>query len=133
MDQTFQVVIANLVTLAVQAAFVAIAGFVVLIVKRVAAKYGLQVDAIGEARLKATVQDILIGVEEEVEARVKRSTTPVLNTASLKFETAVTRVIDAVPGISTLEAQQLVRQELPKLGLGAAGFVTEVVKRATGK
>ena len=133
MDQSVQTAIQNLVALAIQAAFVTLAGLVVLILKRIAAKYGLQVDAITEAKVKSQVQDILIGVEEEVEARAKGQIGIAFNKSAVKFDKAVTRVVDAIPGISTEEASQLVKQELPKIGLGAAGFVTEVVKRATNK
>ena len=93
----------------------------------VASRFGLQLDAINEARVKAAVQDIILGVEEEVEARAKVEA--VVNKGYEKLELAVGRVVNAVPGITDEEAEQLVKQELPKVGLGAAGFVTEVVKR----
>lgn len=127
-QQVTQEFIRQIVAAVINGLILAASIFGMLILKRLAAKYGLQVDAIQEARLKATVQDILIGVEEQVEARAKLE--GVLNKGYEKMELAVGRVVDAVPGITTNEAEQLVQQELPKVGLGASGFVTEVVKRA---
>lgn len=123
-------IVAEIINVALSGLFVAAATFVVLILKRLATRFGLQIDAIQEARLKSAVQDVLLGVEEEVEAKVKAEVIPSVNKGVAKLELAVERIADTIPGITTEEAQQLVQQELPKIGLGAAGFVTEVVKRA---
>lgn len=45
---------------------------------------------------------------------------------SVKLETAVTRILEKIPGITSDEAVKLVKEELPKVGLGAAGFLSGI-------
>lgn len=75
-----------------------------------------------EAKVRNTVQDILLEAEEWAASRVKANI-PV--TSGSKLNRAVEKILEKVPGISDAEAQVLVRQELPKVGLGAVNFLEQ--------
>jgi hypothetical protein len=79
-------------------------------------KLRLDVDDARRRDIEAVVSNILFEVEEWAAERLKAKL-PV--NSGLKLSRAVTQIVDKVPGISEAQAEQLVRQLLPKLLMGA--------------
>lgn len=80
-------------------------------------KANLELSAAQQAQLREAVQNVLVEVEEWAAQRLKADI-PV--TSGQKLSKAVEAIMDLQPILTETEAEALVRQELPKLGLGAA-------------
>src|SRR5688572_1150399 len=122
-------VVDEFVKLMLQALAPVIAGAAVAVLALVFKKLGLQISAEQTARTEKIVHDAIFLAEERAAAAVKRGLTPALSKAS----TAVNHIVEKVPGITPTEAEQLIKQELPKLGLGASGFSRALVVAATNE
>lgn len=101
---------------------------VVAIAHRLFARLGLQVGAEQDAKLRVIAQAAIHEAEERAGAAVKRGL-PV-DSAS-KLEMAITRVVDAIPGVSREEADAVVHQELPKVRAALSGVLTSVQTAVT--
>jgi len=104
-----------------------VAGLVVSVLVRLFQRIGLQLSAENQARTEKLVHDAIFFAEEKVASAIKRGVKPV----DTKLQTAVKQVLDKIPGITQDEAIVLITAELPKLGLGTAGFARSVVTAAT--
>lgn len=104
-----------------------IAAGVVAVLALLMKKLGLQISAENQARTEKLVHDAVFMAEEHTAALVKKGITPVVP----KLQAAVSHIVDKAPGITRAEAERLVEQELPKLGLGAASFTRSMVQAAT--
>jgi len=91
--------------------------YVPLILHKVLVRLGVHLSQEQEARLAALADSAVHEAEEWAAAKVKAKI-PVGSEA--KLARAVEGVIDKVPGITTEEAERLVRAALPKALLGAA-------------
>lgn len=101
-------------------------------VARIVQRLNLGFITVSRAFVEQQVANILIGVEEEAQAKVKVLGPGAIKAAE-KFEQALTRVLDAVPGVTADEARALIKSTLPKIGLGAAAFLAEVKAAATNE
>lgn len=79
-------------------------------------------------QVRSVVQNILLEVEEWASHRIKAQ---VQVTSGAKLERAIESIVEKFPGISEAEAEKLVREELPKIGLGAVSFLAAAAKAAT--
>ena len=86
-------------------------------------KAGLNLDAEKTARLEHFVQQAILRAEEWAATAAKRNMPPA---SGMKLAKAITDVVAKVPGITDAEATALIQAELPKVGLGAAGFLGAV-------
>ena len=104
-----------------------IAPVVVAILVQLFRKVNIDLSQAQQATLRNTVQDILVEVEEWASHRIKANV-PV--TSGQKLSKAVDAIVEEKPNLSEAEAEALVRQELPKIGLGAVSFLNnqEAVK-----
>lgn len=93
-------------------------------------KAKVELDAAQEATLRSVVQNVLLEVEEWAAHRLKASI-PV--TSGQKLGRAIEAIVEKIPNVSEEEAEQLVRQELPKVGLGAISFLEQAAKAASSK
>lgn len=107
-----------------------VAPLIVGLIVQLFRKARIELSEAQEARIRAGVQNILVEVEEWAAHRLKASI-PV--TSGQKLSKAVEAILDKVPGISEDEAEQLVRQELPKIGLGAISFFEAATSAALSK
>lgn len=119
----------QLVKLAFEVATPVVAGLVVMVLGKVFQYLKLQVSAETQAKIQTIVQNAILQAEEYVERKVQD--THIADTAGAKLTQAVTIITDKIPGITTAEATDLVHQELPKLGLGASGFIQAVRQAAS--
>jgi hypothetical protein len=94
-------------------------------------KIGLSVDAEKQAKLEYLATQAILRAEEWAAARIKAQVGS--TTAAMKLEKALTDLTDRVPGISREEAAALVHATLPKLQLGATGFLQGVRSAATAE
>jgi hypothetical protein len=106
-----------------------LAGYAVLLIKRVADKAGITLSAEKEAAVEIQVRNLLLQVEEYAAAKLKA--TGVVVSSEDKLQRFVIAAVDKIPGITTAEATALARAELPKLGLGAAATFRAVTVAAT--
>ncbi len=90
---------------------------VVAVLVQLFRRANIQLSAAQQDRLRQIVQNILIEVEEWASHRLKADI-PV--TSGQKLSRAVDEIVDALPKLTEAQAESLVRQELPKLGLGSA-------------
>jgi hypothetical protein len=97
--------------------------FIPVLLKKLYDKFHLQVSAENQAMIEKRVQDLLFFVEEWAAGRIKAN---IPTTAGDKLEKYLSLALDKIPGVTQEEAMHLAQQELPKLGLGAAGFIREV-------
>jgi len=100
------------------------------ILKKIFDKFNLQVSAENQAKLEKYIQDAILATEEWAATRIKASI-PV--NAGAKAEKFITIALDKIPGITADEALKLAQQELPKLGLGASGFLRSVTETVVTK
>lgn len=105
-----------------------LATLVTALLVRLFKKVGLQLDAERQAKLEKITHDAILRAEEVAATRL-RAQLPV--TAKDKLETAIADILDRVPGVTADEAAALVHQQLPRVGLGAASFLTRVRQAAT--
>lgn len=89
---------------------------------------GLTLDAERQAKLEKIVQDAVLAVEEWAAARAKRG---VKIAAETKLRQATERIVSRWPGLTPEEAERLVQAALPRLGLGAAGWLGAVRRAVT--
>lgn len=87
----------------------------------------VQLSEAQQAKVRDIVTQAIFEVEEWASARIKAQL-PV--SSGQKLTRAVEQIVDKVPGISPEEAEVLVRQELPKVGLGAVHFLAKAAKAA---
>lgn len=106
-----------------------VAGYAVLLIKRIADKAGVSLSAEKEAAIQVQVRNLLLQVEEYAAAKLKSSN--VVVSSEDKLQRFVIAAVDKIPGITTAEAIALAKQELPKLGLGAAATFRAVTDAAT--
>lgn len=106
-----------------------VAGYAVLLIKRIADKAGVSLSAEKEAAIQIQVRNLLLQVEEYAAAKLKSSN--VVVSSEDKLQRFVIAAVDKIPGITTAEAIALAKQELPKLGLGAAATFRAVTDAAT--
>jgi hypothetical protein len=100
-------------------------GYVVLILHRVAKKYGLEVSAQEDQQLRAGVQNVILGVEEAARARFLKNGNPI--PSQTKLDVAIQRVMVEVPGRDREDVKELIEQELPKARAVAAAAPSPVV------
>ncbi|OFW05634.1 MAG: hypothetical protein A3H96_11275 [Acidobacteria bacterium RIFCSPLOWO2_02_FULL_67_36] len=89
---------------------------------------GLDLDAEKQAKLEYLARQAILRAEEWGANQLK---THLPATSGQKLQRAVTDLLDKVPGISDVEAAALVHAELPKVALGASGFLQAVRTAAT--
>ena len=106
----------------------AVAPLVVAVIVQLFRKVNIELGVAQQDQVRIVVQNILLEVEEWASHRIKASV-PV--TSGAKMERAIESIINKVPGINEEEAEQLVREELPKIGLGAVNFLAAASKAAT--
>lgn len=90
-------------------------------------KVNVELSSAQEQKVRELVQNVLLEVEEWASHRLKAQI-PV--TSGQKLSRAVEAILNKIPGIDEAEAELLVRQELPKVGLGAINFLDQTVKAA---
>src|SRR3972149_6691182 len=90
-------------------------------------RVGLEVSAEKQARLEKIAQDAIFGAEEWAAGAIKRNL-PVPSGA--KLNQALARFLMRAPGVSEDEAAAIIHAELPKVGLGAVGFLRAVRQAA---
>lgn len=88
----------------------------------------VQLSAAQEAKVRDIVTQAILETEEWAAGRLKGQL-PV--TSGQKLMRALSAVTAKVPGISEQEAEDLIRQELPKVGLGAVHFLRQAAHAAT--
>lgn len=91
-------------------------------------KVNVELGVAQQDQIRTAVQNILLEVEEWASHRIKAQLSV---TSGAKLERAVESIIEKFPGVSEAEAEKLVREELPKVGLGAVNFLAATVKAAT--
>jgi hypothetical protein len=124
----FQDVINEAVKAIVVTSIGAIAPLVVAIVVKIFQKFHIELSEVQEVKIRGAVQNILLEVEEWASHRLKANFEV---TSGQKLERAVEAIVTKFPGIDDEEATKLVREELPKIGLGAVSFLAEAAKAAT--
>lgn len=87
----------------------------------------VQLSVAQEQKIRDVVAHAVLEVEEWASARIKAEL-PV--SSGQKLSRAVEKIVDKVPGVSPEEAEVLVREELPKVGLGAVSFLAKTAKAA---
>lgn len=86
-------------------------------------KLHLDVSGQQRAKMEYLVRQAVLEAEEWAASRAKQHIgTP----SSHKLDRVLERVLSAVPGLTPTAVRELVHAELPKLGLGAAGFLKAV-------
>ena len=105
-----------------------ILGYVLALLHRLVKKAGFTLSAENEARLEKAAYDAIYHAEEWAAARIKAR---IDTTAADKLEHAIATMTAKVPGLTADEAAALVHQNLPKLQLGAAGFLQGLRRAAT--
>lgn len=106
----------------------ALAPLVVAAVVQIFRKLSIDLSEAQKAQVAGVVQNVLVEVEEWASHRIKAQI-PV--TSGQKLSRAVEALLNKVPGIDEAEAEILVRQELPKIGMGAVSFLAETAQAAT--
>lgn len=103
-----------------------ISGYVIVVLHRLAKKFGLQVSAEQDLKVRAGVQNVLLGIEEAARAAVKNGHAPPSSEAK-KLEATAQIVEDAdIPIASKFEAEALINQELPKVRAAIAAADPQV-------
>lgn len=120
-------VINELVKTILMASIAAVGPLVVAALVQLFRKFNVELGAAQQAQVETVVQNILLEVEEWASHRLKAQI-PV--TSGQKLSRAVEAILNKIPGIDEAEAELLVRQELPKVGLGAINFLDQTVKAA---
>lgn len=117
----------SLVNHFVEAVFLALAGvlaaYAVAIAHKLAARFGLQLDAARDQQIEYAVRQAVMKAEELVAARLAAGL-PV-QSAQAKLELALTDLLDRIPGLSRERAIDLIHAALPQLGLGSAATASE--------
>ena len=103
----------------------ALGPIVVAIVVQLLRKVNIELGVAQQDQIRLAVQNILLEVEEWASHRIKAS---INVTSGQKMERAVESILNKFPGVDEAEAQKLVREELPKIGLGAVNFLSEIAK-----
>ena len=85
----------------------------------------VQLSAAQEAKVRQTVANVLLEVEEWASGRLKAQL-PV--TSGQKLTRAIGQIVEKLPNVTQDEAEVLVRQELPKVGLGAVNFLAKTAQ-----
>lgn len=97
------------------------------IVVQVLRLINIQLSEAQRAKVQQVVANALLEVEEWASARLKAEL-PV--TSGQKLTRAVEQIVAKVPNVTAEEAETLVRQELPKVGLGAVSFLAKTAQAA---
>lgn len=121
LNETLNVVLMELVKIAIVTGFALAVPILVKILQRV----GLQVTAEKQAQLNQIALLVASEVEEWAAAKLKGN---LQVTSGDKLERAVAQVLDKVPGITEAEAKAAIRAALPQIGLGAAAGLKELGK-----
>lgn len=95
------------------------------IVVQVLRLINIQLSEAQQAKVRAVVANALLEVEEWASARVKAEL-PV--TSGQKLTRAIEQIVAKAPNVTPEEAEALVRQELPKVGLGAVNFLAKAAQ-----
>lgn len=93
-------------------------------------KYNVELSDAQQAQLRSSVQNILVEVEEWAAHRIKADLTV---TSGMKMERAVERIAKIAPQLSEEDASKLVREELPKVGLGAINYLNQASEASEPK
>jgi len=112
-----ETILDEVVKLVFSVAALVIAPLAVALVARLLRKVGLSLDAEKQAKIEKIARDGILLAEEKAARLVKAKLRPMLS--SEKLAMAMKHLLDQVPGISTDEAELIVTQELPKVGVGA--------------
>lgn len=123
MENVFQ----QLIDLGLQAVVAVVAPALAAIVVQVFRLISVQLSEAQEAKVRQVVANAVLEVEEWASSRLKAEL-PV--TSGQKLSRAVSTVLSKVPGVTEQEAEDLVRQELPKVGLGAVSFLAKTAQAA---
>lgn len=91
-------------------------------------RFGIALDAEKRDRLEAAARQAVARAEEWAAAQLKSKAAKVKIPGAIKFERAVTDVLDRVPGVTREEAEAVVTAALPQMGLGAAAGARELGK-----
>lgn len=93
-----------------------ISGYVIVVLHRLAKKFGLQVSAEQDLKVRAGVQNILLGIEEAARAAAARTGADVPSSDE-KLTDAAAQIVDdpAIPIETRFEAETIINQELPKV------------------
>jgi hypothetical protein len=97
-----------------------VGGYVVAWLNKLRQKVGLQADAEQDHKVRAAVQNAILSTEERLRAETMKRIEPVVGRAEAKMTETVTKVLDAVPGVTREEAVTLVNEELPKVRAAVA-------------
>lgn len=100
-----------------QALAVAIAGFLIVLLKRLFAKWGIDLNEKQEAQLESYARQAVLYVEEEAARRLKGKL-PTL-TPEEKNQLAIAKIMQWSQSATVSEASDKVKAVLPTLGLGA--------------
>lgn len=95
------------------------------IVVQVLRLINIQLSEAQQAKVQQTVANVLLEVEEWASSRVKAQL-PV--NSGQKLTRAITQIVEKLPNVTQDEAEVLVRQELPKVGLGAVNFLAKTAQ-----
>ena len=114
-------VLTQLFDIAIGLIAVVAASFATIGIKRLMTKFGMQVTEEKERAIRAAAQNAILFAEEWGAKRIKLR--KMIVTGEEKIDLAIRNLLNKVPGISVAEAKELVEEELPKLGLGAASFI----------
>lgn len=93
-------------------------------IKRMASKWGMELTAEKEKVLRSTAQNAILYAEEWAANKLKLNERAIKSEE--KFRTATSRLLEKVPGISEQEAENIITEELPKLGHGATRFIESI-------
>ena len=89
---------------------------------------GIEADILREDQRQQMAARVALMVEEQAAAAAKAKV-PVIVSGEQKLASAVSALVDRVPGISTEQAADLVQAALPRLSLGAAAALRSLRER----
>ena len=103
-----------------------IATYVCVVLHRLAKKFGLEVSAEQDLKVRAGVQNILLGIEEAARAAAARNGADIPSSDE-KLTDAMLQVVNdpAIPIESSVEAETIINQELPKVRAAIAMTVPQ--------
>lgn len=82
-------------------------------------KLGLQISAEQEAQVRSTAEGAVLRAEEIIESQIKSHGTPIVRSGADKLEIAATAIMEKLPGVTKPEAEDLAKEAVARVGLGA--------------
>ena len=97
-------------------------------IKRLMTRFGMQIDEDKERQIREITQNAVFFAEAWAAKKFKIDEK--LTSGEEKMNKAFEKMLKKIPGITVAEAKELIEEELPKVGLGAAGFIGALGKKA---